>query len=193
MKQWMLLAGVLLAGIANSQVNKCTDTAGRVSYSEAPCAATQRGGQVLDRRATEPVYDPYAAERTMETYRRASEIQRSTVEGVTHQSRGQGGGAALMDHKPNERIDAQSQRNMDRRMAELEADQRRRAELDEQRRNRKELGRVQNQGPINITRCNDSNCWDSQGNRYKAKGDGERFSRGDGRMCRSNGARMVCN
>lgn len=194
MKRWILVGCVLIAGHAAAQVNKCVDAAGKVSYGEAPCAATQRGGQVLGRGATEPVHDPYAAQRTMDTYRRASAIQRSTLDAVTRQSQSQDPGAVLMDHKPNERIDAQSKRNMDRRMAELEADEQRRGEMDERRRLQREKAQAEaRQGPIQLTNCDGSGCWDTRGNRYNATGDGSKFFRNDGKFCRSDGIRIICN
>lgn len=58
--QRILIAVVLAlsAAGASAQVHKCVDAKGKISYSETPCSAAERGGQVLGSEATEKRWEP---------------------------------------------------------------------------------------------------------------------------------------
>jgi hypothetical protein len=47
--------------------------------------------------------------------------------------------------------------------------------------------------PAPLSNCNAGGCWDSQGRRYNATGDGLRFINPEGRLCEANGKFIHCN
>ena len=49
------------------------------------------------------------------------------------------------------------------------------------------------QPPAPLSTCNAGACWDSQGNRYNATGDGSRFLDSNGRLCIASGRFITCN
>jgi len=47
--------------------------------------------------------------------------------------------------------------------------------------------------PVPLGNCNAGGCWDSQGNRYNATGDGARVMSPEGKLCRVDGTFINCN
>jgi len=87
-----MLAAMVLVLPAGAQVHKCVDAAGKVSFSDAPCPASAKQSQrVMGEEATS-TYDPYAHERTMQSYERDSAINRAYAPQLNS-----GGNAAAMD------------------------------------------------------------------------------------------------
>lgn len=100
------VALVLLAACvgAQAQVYGCVDAAGRTSYSDRPCSAAQRGGEVLGPGATEKHEEPegYRLQQQLDSAARASALQRETGAVVRRQSEAPEGsagpaGAVTMD------------------------------------------------------------------------------------------------
>lgn len=173
---------------AAAQVHRCVDAAGKTTFSDQPCptsaksAARVLGADATNRRWENEVY---GRERNMRSIQNASRI----IQARTSDAAGDAG-AGIIDHDPNERIRAQDDRNMQRRMAEIEADRARQ----EDREARAEAARAAAVGrPTTITNCNAGGCWDNAGNRYNRTGNGQNFWRSDGRFCRATGSSMSCN
>ena len=117
----------------------------------------------------------------METIRRARSIQRGTVESVTRESQSDDAGPAVVDQDPNERIDAQSQCNMQRRQAELDASARTRQEQDD----------FAVRAPAKLVSRDAAGCWDTVGKRYNCAAGGN-FTRSDWKFCTRAGPNIVC-
>ncbi|RYG08797.1 MAG: hypothetical protein EON92_15885 [Burkholderiales bacterium] len=118
----------------------------------------------------------------MESIERAGSIRRDTVDAVTRESQSDNSGPAVIGHNPNARIDAQSERNMQRRMAELDASERMREERDDRAA----------RAPTHLVNCNGAGCWDTQGTRYNRAAGGN-FHRSDGKFCTRAGPNVMCN
>ncbi|GER16721.1 DUF4124 domain-containing protein [Variovorax boronicumulans] len=188
----VLLAALPLTSAA--QVHRCTDSAGKISYSDSPCSTSaKRAEKVMGRDATEMHWEPegYRHQQQLESAARAQQALLDTQETVTNQSRGTTG-AGIIRHDPNERINQQSERNMARRRAQLEADAARRRQQDDYR---DEIARNKAMAPqsTRLTNCNASGCWDDAGNRYNRTGDGRNLIGQDGRFCRTVGQQVICN
>lgn len=186
----VLLFGVLafLSVNAGAQVHRCTDATGKTSFSDVPCPTTAKSAaRVLGSDATDRRWEneAYGRERNMQSIESASRI----IQAPTSDAIG-GAGAGIIDSDPNQRIREQDQRNMQRRMAQIEAD---RAQQDARDARAAELRLAPSTGPAHLTNCNASGCWDGTGNRYKRTGDGSKFLRSDGKLCRSNGNSLTCN
>lgn len=172
---------------ASAQVHRCTDAAGKVSFSDTACPTTSKqaarvlGADATDRRWENEVY---GRQRNMESIENATRILREP----TSDAVGDGGGG-IIQSDPNERIRAQDDRNMQRRMAEIDADRARRAERDARA---EEARRASRGGPTLLTNCNATGCWDNAGNRYNRRGDGQTLWSGDGRVCRPRGNAIYC-
>ncbi|MGJ3704611.1 DUF4124 domain-containing protein [Variovorax sp. AFSI2.2] len=185
-----LVATTLLAAsfAACAQVHRCTDAAGKVSFSDTACPTTAKqaarvlGADATDRRWENEVY---GRQRNMESIENAARLLREP----TSDAVGDAGGG-IIQSDPNERIRAQDERNMQRRMATMDADRARRAERDARADEARQAG---SGAPTTITNCNASGCWDSAGNRYNRTGDGRNFWRADGKFCRANGNTFSCN
>lgn len=178
------------ANSADAQVHRCLDASGKTSFSDAPCANTAKsatrvlGAEATDRRWENEVY---GRERNMRSIENASRI----LAEPTSDARVGSQGPALMESDPNERIRAQDDRNMERRMAEIEADRAKR----EDRAARAEAARpAAPRGPAMLSSCDGGGCWDTSGNRYNRTGNGQNFWRTDGKFCRANPDNtMSCN
>lgn len=185
-KRTLAFCLALVAGGASAQVFRCIEN-GKVVYSDKYCATekTQRTDIMLDQATMERNRAQAAAagpNSTLQSIERARRIQRSTVDTVTRQSQSDDEGPAVIGHNPNERIDAQSERNMQRRQAELDASARMRQEQDDRRA----------RAPAQLVNCDGAGCWDTQGNRYNAAAGGN-FHRSDGKFCTRAGPNVVCN
>lgn len=90
-----ILASMLTAG-ASAQVHRCTDAAGKTTFSDAPCSTTAKSAkQVLGRGATDSPADPYAAQRNLESIERSRQLQQDLVDSSIQQSQGVGGPVSL--------------------------------------------------------------------------------------------------
>lgn len=105
MIRWFVAAGLLAACLgAQARVYGCVDAAGKTSYSDQPCTAAQRGGEVLGPGATEKRWEPegYRLQEQLDSAARASALQRETGAVVRRQSEAPEGpqgpaGAVTMD------------------------------------------------------------------------------------------------
>ncbi|MFM9922727.1 DUF4124 domain-containing protein [Variovorax sp. H27-G14] len=182
------LAAIAFVGSAHAQVHRCTDAAGKTSFSDVPCPTTAKSAlQVLGRSATDTPTDPYAAQRNLESIENASRILREPTSDAVGNA-----GAGIIPSDPNQRIREQDERNMQRRTAQLNEEQGRR----EERAARAEEARqrmVAN-GPRNISACDRTGCWDTSGARYNRTGtDGRTLWRADGKFCRADRNTISCN
>lgn len=179
------MCAALLASGASAQVFRCIEN-GKAVYSDKYCATdkTQRTDIMLDQAAMErnrAQAEAAGPNSTMQSIERARAIQRSTVDTVTRQSQSNDAGPAVIGHDANERIDAQSQRNMQRRQAELDASARMRQERADRAA----------RAPAQLVNCDPDGCWDTKGKRYTVSAGG--FSRSDGKFCTPAGSAVVCN
>jgi len=185
-----LVATTLLAAsfAACAQVHRCTDAAGKVTFSDTACPTTSKqaarvlGADATDRRWENEVY---GRERNMQSIENATRLLREP----TSDAVGDAGGG-IIQSDPNERIRAQDERNMQRRMATIDADRARQEERDARA---EEARRAGTGAPAILTNCNATGCWDNAGNRYNRKGDGQSLWRSDGRACRTRGNTISCN
>lgn len=131
------------------------------------------GSDATDRRWEN---EAYGRERNMQSIENATRILREPTSDAVGDS---GGGIIQTD--PNERIRAQDERNMQRRMAELEADRRRNE-------------RQPRIGPGQLVNCDAAGCWGSQnGVRYNRDAGGN-LAGTDGSFCaRGAGNTFNCN
>lgn len=184
-----LVLMLLVALPAAAQVHKCIDAVGKTAFSDTPCPSNAKSAaRILDSSATErrPEEEATAAERNLRSIENATRIIREPTSDVMRGA----GDAGIIDADPNERIRSQDKRNMQRRMAEIEAGRARA----EDRAARAEAARAAAaRAPAIVTNCNSSGCWDTGGNRYNRTGDGQNFWRSDGKFCRSTGNAFICN
>lgn len=183
------VAALSFSTLASAQVHRCTDAAGKTSFSDAPCpTSARRAQQVLGREATDSPADPYAAQRNLESIENASRI----LQAPTSDAIGDAGGG-IIDNGPNgpggtNRIRAEQ----DRQRAEIELAAARRRAADERAR-QAELERRRPPAPSIVSNCDRGGCWDNAGNRYNRAGDGSNFWRSDGKFCRPQGNTFSCN
>lgn len=200
----MVLA--LAAGASHAQVHKCVDAAGKVSYSETPCgAAAKQSQQMMGREATS-TYDPYAHQRTMQSYQRDSAINRAYAPQLD--ARGDAGGGIVDASRTGgtqprsasaPQYDDQSQTQSTRKgpiggSRDVNpnwsprrgyyggggpADQKYEAE---QEGNQRLPGRGA-AFPKTLSRCDGSYCYDTTGGSYLRNGDGTLLKSGGG-VCR---------
>jgi hypothetical protein len=191
----MTLAVLLAtAGGACAQVNKCTDASGKVSYSEQACTDAQRGGQVLGREATrmDPERDRYNAQLHRESLNRTMQGQRELIDGpppsAEDEARYEAPRPAPAPYNPNKLIDEQSERNMAKRMAELEGGRRQRADQQQEQQQQ----RRQRQGPTSFSGCDTAGCWGNNGVHYSRVAGGN-MAGSDGSFCSTaNGQNFSC-
>jgi hypothetical protein len=191
----LLLALALTSACAGAQVRRCTDATGKVTFSDRGCdGAATRSEQVMDSRATARNWEPpgYRLQQQLDSYNRAGAIKRETVNGVLQQSRGSGG-AVVMDHDPNERIDKL-------RAADAERQQRKaQAMLDEEQAAQARRQRAAAAAPPpdmfqdqrSIRWCSGGTCYDDNQNSYTSSGGAVR--RSDGATCTPSGQPGVLN
>lgn len=184
------VAGLTFSTMSSAQVHRCTDAAGKTSFSDAPCPTTAKSAaRVLGPDATDRRWEneAYGAQRNMESIENASRILREPTSDAVGNV-----GAGIIPSDPNQRIREQDERNMQRRTAQLNEDQARR----EERAARAEEARqrmVAN-GPRNISSCDKTGCWDTSGARYNRTGaDGRTLWRSDGKYCRADRDTLTCN
>jgi hypothetical protein len=78
------IAGLFALG-ASAQVHKCVDAKGKISYSETPCGAAERGGQVLGKDATALRSEEeqlYQAQRNRDSLSRTLQQQQEMIHGA---------------------------------------------------------------------------------------------------------------
>lgn len=184
--RYTLLAAMLLASVpAAAQVHKCVDAAGKVSYTETPCtAAAKQSQQMMGREATS-TYDPYAAQRTMESYDRATAISRSINDGPPGLNPDNGGG--IIDNGPN------GPGGINRRR-EAETLQRAQQQIDASRRQAATQEATRTAGPGQLVNCDQAGCWGaSNGVRYNFVAGGN-LQGTNGQFCaRGAGNTYSCN
>lgn len=183
---------LLTAGGAGAQVNKCTDAQGKVSYSGQACTGTQRGSQMLSRDATrmDPERDRISAEQHRESLARTMQGQRELMAGPPpspeDEARYEAPRQAPPPYNPNKLIDEQSERNMAKRMAELEGGRRQRADQQQEQQQRRR------QGPTSFSGCNTAGCWGNNGVHYSRVAGGN-MAGSDGSFCSTaNGQNFSC-
>lgn len=215
----LLVLGTMLAAGASAQVHRCVDAAGKVSFSDIACpTSAKKADQVMGESATQQRWEPegYRAQQNLDSINRARALQQESVDVVTRQSQGESGAAAIgsspapapqrRDPAYSDGCDTQSTRkgciggaraanpNWSARRGYYgsggAADQRYEAE---QERAREAAAREAARGPVQVTNCELSGCWDTAGNRYNRTGDGQTFIRSDGRFCRGTGRTINCN
>lgn len=188
MRASALVIGVLIALPAAAQVHKCVDAAGKITFSDVLCPTTsKKPARVLGSDATDQRWEneTYGRERNMQSLENASRILREP----TSDAVGDAGGG-IIHSDPNARIREQGERNLQRRLAEIEAS---RAKQEERATRGEEARQAAVRAPKAITNCNAGGCWDSTGNRYNRTGNGQNFWRSDGKFCRAHGNTMSCN
>lgn len=176
---------LLAASAGHAQVHKCVDAAGKVSYSETPCGASAKQSQQMMGRQATSTYDPYAAQRTMESYERATAISRSINDGAAAQQPDVGGG--IIDNSPsgpggtNRKFDAANAQR-----ARLAAEQARR--IEEEREARRASS------PVQLVNCDPMGCWGANnGVRYNFVAGGN-LQGTNGQFCaRGAGNNFSCN
>ena len=194
-----LAAAVLVvATSAGAQVHRCVDAAGKASFSDVPCpTSAKKAEQVLGSDATDRRYDPYASQRTLDSMQRAAAISRSmSDDSVGRAQVAPGDGAAIIDHDPNQRIREQDERNMKKKMAELEAGRRAQEEraLRAEQARRQAAANPPTDFPRKMTNCSGPYCYDNQGGSY-TQGAGGELRRNDGAVCTDPGGtgKYRCN
>ena len=145
---------------ASAQVTRCTDAAGKVTYSDSGCAnTTTKSSQVLSREQVERTRanDQASQRYFLEQGARAEDQARSrpSLRAPIQQqpSPQNAGGPVLLDHDPNQRIRAQEERNMAKRAAELEAGSRARRDYEDRVRN----------APVTVNSCDRFGCQTNKG------------------------------
>ncbi|MDR6886106.1 MULTISPECIES: DUF4124 domain-containing protein [Variovorax] len=164
---------------AGAQVHRCTDAAGKVSFSDTACpSSAKQAARVLGADATDRRWEneAYGRQRNMESIEGASRLLREP----TSDAVGDAGGG-IIQSDPNERIRAQDDRNMQRRLGELEADRARRAQREERRRAAPPPPPLASIGRRQISNCSGDFCYDSRGGSYMRSG--ENLQRNDGKTC----------
>jgi len=184
----ILVLCLFTAGPVIAQVHRCVDAAGTTSFSDSPCPSSAKSStRVLGSDATDRRWEneAYGRERNMRSIENASRI----IQEPTSDAQGNAGGG-IIQSDPNERIRAQDQRNMQRRIAELEAN---RVKQEERATRAEEARQAAARAPKLVTNCDGGGCWDNAGNRYNRTGDGQNFWRSDGKFCRAQGNAFSCN
>ncbi|MNX79855.1 hypothetical protein D3C86_1114990 [compost metagenome] len=177
-----LVTAVLAAG-AIAQVHKCVDAAGKITFSDVLCPTTsKKAARVLGADATDRRWEneAFGRERNMQSIENATRILREPTSDALGDS-----GGGIIQSDPNERIRAQDDRNMQRRLGELE--------VDRQRREERAQARAAAAPPPIAANCDAAGCWDTLGNRYNRTGNGRNFWRQDGKFCRAAGNTFSCN
>lgn len=217
MKCCVFVLMLVIASGASAQVNKCVDTKGKTVYSEQPCAADQRGGQLLGRQATEKnaEMDAYSAQSHRESLSRTLRQQRDAIDGPPRARE------AEREYESDQEPVAEAERSTAANSNPTSCDtwtprkgciggsratnptwSPRKGYTggssaeDRQRDERDRLAAEQaarKAQPTSMTNCNAGGCWDNAGNRYNRTGDGSRFVRSDGKFCTTNGNFVNCN
>lgn len=205
---------------ADAQVHKCIDAAGKISYSQQPCMASQRGGQVLGDGATmrrTEEEEAYQAQRNRASLARTLQQQHEMIEGPVQERQ-----PAIERRRA---VEAPSEEPHQEAIADREgcetystrkgcmggdrarnpnwsarrgyyggggpADQRHEVEAE---RARQDAAAAASRAPGRLSNCTASGCSDGAGNRYNRTGDGSKFWRSDGKFCTSSGSSWVtCN
>jgi len=183
----LCLLSIGLAAPAATQVMRCVDAAGRVSYTDAACPAeTRRAEAVQGIEATERRSEPEGARRQeqLDSVERASRLQRETVEAAMPAA-APPGGPIVLDRRGDESRAVERERERERERAAAEAWYPPVVVPSRPQRPQDMRPRIRNCGP--------SGCNDTQGNHYDNTGKLDRYTRPDGRTCRPVGTTVVCN
>lgn len=217
-KIWGLALLLAIAGAAHGQVHKCV-AGGKTVYSEQPCSAEQRGGQMLGRSATEmdPERDAYTARLHRESLNRTMQQNREAIDGPLRAAREEPeyeaerpvasapvrptaspGGATSCDTWTSRKGCIGGSRATNPNWAPGKGYTGGSSPEDRQRdeRDRLEAERVARlkPRPTNLTNCDAGGCWDNVGNRYNnIGGQAGSYVRTDGKVCRPNGDMITCN
>ena len=142
---------VLNCPVASAQITRCTDAAGKVTYSDSGCAnATAKSSEVLSREQVDRTRANDQALRAEDQAAGRAALRAPMPEQAQPQT---GAGPVILDHDPNQRIREQEERNMAKRKAELDAEARARWDYEERVRN----------APLTVNRCDRFGCQTNKG------------------------------
>ncbi len=175
-----LLSFVLSAGIASAQVHRCTDTAGKLTFSDRQCAGSQRG-ELLQRKPSQ--HDilqerkkAYSAELLKQDRRIAEQErdwqdqpQRAQAPLPVRVTGSAVGGWQHSNEQRNARVSASSITNNGGAWDGAAEERRKQERRDEQKRlaiqGAKDEGDSRS-GPVRMSRCTSQTCQDDRGKSY---------------------------
>lgn len=188
----------ITSSVVTAQVHRCKDAAGKVVFSDRPCAEGQTGGLIQRERTREEILQEREQaldaelrkqdRRMTEQEREFAEQQRRAMQPQT---------APVVRHSGND-----WQKRNELRNAEVSAtsimnnggkwDRRAEAERARERREAALRNPPTPPSPTNITRCSGGFCYDNLGNQYHPAG--QNFMTGpNGKACHRNGDFWHCN
>lgn len=176
-----LLSFVLSAGMASAQVHRCTDAAGKLTFSDRQCAGSQRG-ELLQRKPSQ--HDilqerkkAYRAELLKQDRRIAEQErdwqdqpQRAQAPLPVRVTGSAVGGWQHSNEQRNARVSASSITSNGGAWdgaAEERRKQARRAAQQQQAREDAQQVRDLPRGPVHVSRCTSQRCQDDQGQFYR--------------------------